>query len=457
MTAMLALTVSVLVVIAYAVTAQALTSEIDAALESEAQAYSAAMKGAVAGDGLTEATRAYLGGRTARGTGHDVVLLVTFGSGRALSNSDVRLEDAPQNSPARTVGADSGFSSVEFGSTTFRVFSAPVISNGTPVGVFQAAVDTSVNDDAARRVAFTLGAAGLLSLAVVLPLSYWATRRSLAPLRHMAHDAAHISYKRPGQRIEYQGPGDELGSLAETLNEMLDRLEQAHEEQRRFIGDASHELRTPVAIVRGNVELLRRDTLTPEELEESLAIIEDETLRMSRLLDELLALARIEDSQRASLQPLEVRSLLEEAAARTRSLGNREVHIEGPCPLWIQGDPDLLDQVFANLVRNAIDHTREGGRIDFTCTRSDGTAIVHVTDDGTGIPATDIERIFDRFYRSPGQSRSGEAAGAGLGLAIVRRIIELHGGTITAENVPPRGARFVISLPAITTPEDLAE
>jgi signal transduction histidine kinase len=281
-------------------------------------------------------------------------------------------------------------------------------------------------------------------------VSVWAARQSLRPLRQMAADAASVTHASPGRRIAYDGPADELGSLATSLNAMLARLERSYQDQRRFVADASHELRTPVAIVRGNVELLSRGSMCEADATESLNMIEAEALRMTRLLDELLSLARLEGATR-HFQPLEARTLLDETAAAARALSERVVTVEGPSELWISGDPDLLKQALLNIVRNSIAHTQPGGHLHLECSAQGNRVFLSVTDDGLGIPPDDLERIFDRFFRTGGP-RPEDSGGAGLGLAITSRLIDLHDGEIRAENVQPSGARFTIELPRIVAP-----
>jgi len=167
---------------------------------------------------------------------------------------------------------------------------------------------------------------------------------------------------------------------------------------------------------------------------------------MTRLLDELLSLARFEAVRRAGFQPLSLGTLVEETAARTRALGERRIEVDSDCDAWVEGDLDLLEQALVNLARNAVAHTKPDGRISLTCTSDDGRALVSITDDGAGIPPEDLERVFDRFYRAT-SPRSDVGSGAGLGLAITQRIVELHDGEISVENVQPHGARFTISLP----------
>ncbi len=451
MAVMLGVVVALLVVVAYGATVRTLTYSLDQTLVKEAEAYSAAMAGAPSDAALIDATRAYLTARTGSESGGITpILLVRFSNGRVISNSAVRIEDAPGGPTTDTVGP--AYRRVTLDGETYRVLATPILSSGQPAGVFEAALAEGPIQSTAQGVAATLSAAGLIALALALPLSYLATRRALSPLRRMAVDAEAISHARPGGRIVYNGPRDELGSLASSLNEMLARLEYAFSDQRRFVADASHELRTPVAVVRGNIELLRSGRATGAEAAESIEMIEHESVRMSRLLDELLSLARLEDASRAQFQPLEARTLLEEAAARGRSLAERAITIDGPCNLWVMGDPDLLDQALVNVVRNAVAHTHPGGRITLSCNSDESSVRLTVTDDGPGIPDEDLGRVFDRFYRSPTSRRDGASGGAGLGLAITNRLIELHGGSIHAENADPHGARFVIALPRIPEP-----
>lgn len=454
MTGVLGVAVALLLAAGYLVTVGTLEAAVDDSLRREAAAYRAAVRSAPASDALTVATRSYLSGRPGGSSGVDAVLLAAFENGRVISNSDLRLERVPGNTAVSDPPSSPTFDDVQLDGVRFRVLSVPIVASGRQVGVFQAAVSREQSILLARRVALTLGGAAIIGFALGLPLAYWATRRSLDPLRRMAADAHGVSHAEPGRRIAYAGPADELGTLAASLNAMLDRLEHAFADQRSFIADASHELRTPVAVIRGNAELIRSGAASGSDATESLEQIEAEAIRMSRLLDDLLALARLEDTGRRHFQPLEVSVMLVEAAARARSLANRDIEAERGCEVWVDGDPDLLDRALANLTRNAVAHTDDGGRIELGCARKDDVVELTVTDDGPGIPERDLERIFDRFYRPQGPRPSGDASGAGLGLAITRRLIELHGGSITAENVAPHGARFTIRLPCIEPPAD---
>jgi signal transduction histidine kinase len=378
-------------------------------------------------------------------------------SGRVLSNSDLRLETASGNRAALEPSTTpAGFATVRLGGVEYRVLSAPIAAaDGSRVGLFQAALSYGTVRFVAASVAGSLAAAGLLVVLVGTALSMWAARASLRPLHRMADDAAGITHASPGGRIAYEGPADELGSLAASLNAMLDRLERSYADQRRFVADASHELRTPVAIMRGNVELLRGGRLSEADADESLEMLEAESLRMTRLLDELLSLARLEGSVH-EFQPLEVRTMLEEGAARAQTLGDRVLDVQCNSGVWINGDPDLLDQALVNILRNAVAHTKPGGHITLSCAASLTSVVMSVTDDGPGIPQADLDRIFDRFYRAQGP-RPGDSGGAGLGLAIAKRLVDLHSGEMSAVNVSPTGARFSIALPRLAAPAQNGE
>jgi signal transduction histidine kinase len=451
MTLVLAVGVSMLSFLAYTTVRATLTAEVDRTLLHEADEYGVAMKGSSDTTSLASASRRYLQDRIGASAGPDPILLV-LADGRVISNSELKLEGAAGNAAAKEpTRSPAGFSTVTLGNAAYRVVSAPIANaDGSRVGLFQAALSAESPAAIALSVAEALAAAGLIVILGGAVVSVWAARQSLRPLRQMAADAASVTHASPGRRIAYDGPADELGSLAASLNAMLARLERSYQDQRRFVADASHELRTPVAIVRGNVELLSRGSMCESDATESLRMIEAEALRMTRLLDELLSLARLEGASR-HFQPLEARTLLDEIAAGARALGERTVTVVGASELWISGDPDLLKQALLNIARNSIAHTQPGGHLALACSAIGNRVFLSVTDDGPGIPPDDLERIFDRFFRASGP-RPGDSGGAGLGLAITSRLVDLHDGTIRAENVEPHGARFTIELPRIVAP-----
>lgn len=453
----LAITIALLVAVAYWVTNSSLDAATDRALIREAQAYLAAMRGAPQRSTLPTATRSYLEARASQSAGIDPILLVAFhkpvGTGwRVISNSTIRIEDAARNNELKSPSGSTSFAYVSIGDRTYRLLSVPVYdATGARAGIFQAALAVDAQRSTANLVAVTLTSAGVIAFALGVALSFWTAGRALEPLRRMAVDAASVSHAAPGRRIAYDGPGDELGSLADSVNAMLDRLEAGADEQRRFIADASHELRTPVAIIRGNIELLRTGEGLPSSADESLDMIEQESARMTRLLDDLLGLARLQGPRQRPFQPLHAPTLLAEMAARGRLLGDRVFTATCGTDAWVSGDPDLLEQALLNVVRNAVAHTSDGGHIVLACQAVAGNVRITVTDDGPGIPPAELDRIFDRFYRAQAP-RNEQSGGAGLGLAISKALIGVHGGTVSAENVEPTGARFTISLPRVSDP-----
>lgn len=462
MTFALAVAATLLSVVSYVAVSRQLEADLDRALLRETQAYAAALRAAPLGAApstgsatVLEASRAYLRGRTGALPGGGAILLVRTAEGRLLSNSDVPLEDAlGEVRLLQPTTTRAGFSTVRLRGTAYRVATLPVKdADGTVVAVFQAALPTADIARLAGEVGWTLAAVGLGVTLLGASLSALLARASLTPLRQVADTAEEVTQSSLGKRVDYAGPDDEVGRTVRSLNAMLDRLEAAFAEQRRFIADASHELRTPLAVAAGHLELAQREGVSAEERREELDLVAAEVSRMGRLVDDLLALARLEGKASARTQKLESTVLVAEAVARARGLGERRFTV-GTCPpVWVEGDPDQLEMALMNLLRNAVAHTDRDGWVEVSCRRIDGRVRIRVEDDGPGIRPDDLERIFDRFYRAQGR-RSADSGGSGLGLAIVRRLVELHGGTVTAANRPEGGAMFTIYLPEVPAPTD---
>jgi two-component system OmpR family sensor kinase len=455
LTLTLAVGVVVLSAVAYYRVSERLRADLDRSLVREAEAFSAAMRQDIApGADLQAATRAYLTARTGEYSSVRPVLLVRFASGRVISNSGVLLEHAAANTdaldPAR---ASRLFLDAEFEGEVYRAATVPVTdTTGTVVAVFEAALPTSPTRQLGTELLWTLAAVGAVVGAVGALLSTVAARAALSPLRQAADTAERVTQSSLGERIDYEGPDDEVGRLARAVNSMLDRLEHAFGEQRRFVADASHELRTPLAVITGHLEIVTDPETSREERAHELALVSDEVARMGRLVDDLLALARLEAGPGRAFQPVELGTLLEEGAARARVLGDRNIEVVAPEQVWASGDPDGLMQAVLNLVVNAVAHTREGGLVRMGATVMDGRAVLSVEDDGPGIRRGDEERVFDRFYRAQGP-RGARTGGSGLGLAVTSRIVELHCGTVSAANRREGGAMMTISLPAIDDPD----
>ncbi|MDA3936278.1 MAG: HAMP domain-containing sensor histidine kinase, partial [Actinomycetota bacterium] len=282
-------------------------------------------------------------------------------------------------------------------------------------------------------------------------MSGWVASKALRPLRQMAETATRVSTSSLYERIDYDGPADELGVLADALDSMLDRLEGSFGEQKRFVADASHELRTPLTIISGHLEAAEHQT-DAEEHADSLRIALDEVASMSRLVEDLLALARLDAGPPRPFQPLHVPTLAEEIAHRANSIGSRSVDVTCGGDMWIMGDPELLERAVMNLITNAFQHTPSSAAVALTCKSQGSRSLIQVMDNGSGIADEDLPRLFDRFYRASNSRRTG-AEGAGLGLAIVKRLVDLHGGTVEVENGERGGVTFTISLSTIAPPE----
>jgi signal transduction histidine kinase len=301
------------------------------------------------------------------------------------------------------------------------------------------AVGTSEVSDSVRvvRTVMLIGAPILLGLLAYL--SWMVTGWTLRPVEELRRGAEEIAGKAGARRLPLPVAQDEVHRLAETLNRMLARLEAGRERQRAFVADAAHELRSPLASVRTQLEVAHR--LGPASMDAE--VIEDlltETDRMSRLVSDLLLLARLDEDQIAGMRRAAERrevvdlSLIAADVAERVEGGRVPVEVDAGDSVLVDGDPDALLRVLSNLVDNAVRHARS--RVRVVCRAGSGAggslAEVTVTDDGPGIAVGDRERVFARFTRLD-DARDRDAGGAGLGLAIVREVVRAHGGTVTLD------------------------
>jgi len=232
------------------------------------------------------------------------------------------------------------------------------------------------------------------------------------------------------------------------FNEMLDRLEQVFRSQQRFVADVSHELRTPLTTIRGNLDLLKMGAAeSPEDRQATLATIEGEVTRLSRLVSDLLFLARSETGIPMEFQPVELDTLLLDVYRQAQTLVNGVTLTLGhEDQAVVKGDPDRLRQLFLNLVDNALKYTPAGGQVTLSLYREGNWAKIIVEDTGIGIPEEAIPHLFERFYRVD-KARSRGRGGTGLGLAIVKEVTDSHGGHIEVTSEEGRGSRFTVWLP----------
>ncbi len=283
--------------------------------------------------------------------------------------------------------------------------------------------------------------------------SYWMSARALAPVDRITLMARTIGARNLSNRLEVPQTRDELQRLSETLNGMLERLEQAFRKITQFTADASHELRTPISLMRTEAEITLSQPRTADEYREAFASVYTELESTSELVENLLILARA-DSGAETLQngTVDFAEILREACQKGRILAEHKAisfrdHIPAQ-PLWIRGEANSLRRLFLILIDNAVRYTPPGGIVELTGVLSDGThsALCVVRDTGIGITSEDLPHIFERFYRAD-KARSHESGGVGLGLSIGRWIAEAHGGTIEVESSPGNGSIFRVQLP----------
>ena len=294
----------------------------------------------------------------------------------------------------------------------------------------------------------------LIGLPLVLALAgiggYLLAGGTLRPLSSMAAQARRITDSSLHTRIEIGRAAEEMETLVASFNELLSRLDQSFDGMRRFVADASHELRTPISVIRGEADVALSLDRTPAEYQASLAVVLDESRRLSRLVDDLLNLARADAGRvRLQLHDFYLNELVSDCCRSAQAIaGARRLTVEC-CPgddLQYRGDEDLLRRLVMNLLDNAIRYTPPGGTVS-AALEPNGTSVrLRISDTGVGIAAEDAARVFERFYRA-GEARSRQDGGFGLGLAIVKWIAESHRGSVECASHPGAGSTFTVTLP----------
>ena len=345
----------------------------------------------------------------------------------------------------RLLNSPLGFSTVRLEDIgAVRVITRPIERAGERVGVLRVGEPLTSVDRAQEGVAKAFLVAGSLTLLAALAAGYAVAARTADPLRRMARTAAMIDAGELTHRIGTAGPSQEVRTLAESFDHMLDRLDDAFARQREFVSDASHELRTPLTVIRGQLEVLARSTdVSAEDVRRVEARVTTEVARMQRLVDELLLLASAEEGAPPQLKQVNVRRFLSEQLHTIDATADRRFAIGDVVDGTVEADPHALAQAMRNLTRNAVEHTDAGGSVRLSAVAHGDRVEFAVEDDGPGIPVADRGRVFERFYRA----RPSAAPGSGLGLAIARAIIEAHSGRIWADQAPLGGARVAFELP----------
>jgi two-component system, OmpR family, sensor kinase len=344
------------------------------------------------------------------------------------------------------VDAEEGLSTVSTDETgQLRVLTVPVAAGSARIGSFRVADPLTSVDQALQGLRNTFIAVGLGALLLSVTIAIWLANLISRPLRRMAGVASAVDSGDLSHRIDYEGE-DEVGVLADSFNHMMDRLEQGFRRQREFVSDASHELRSPLTVLRGRIEQLTTKAGDHDAIASEAEELIGEVRRMERLVTDMLTLAQAERGELIQRRQVPIEDFVEDLRRDLPLLGPREYRVESTLNGELDADPDRLAQVLRNLVTNAVRHTSSHGHIEISVTSDDGTAVFSVHDDGTGIEPEQLSRIFDRFHRTD-EGRSRAAGGSGLGLAIARAIVEAHGGTITAQSPPNQGATVSFRIP----------
>ena len=379
--------------------------------------------------------------------GQNVVLEVAPGPGLSQLPPMVLVALRRAATGARTVAAPGG-------QGLLRLQTTKVAAGTLVVAASMDQVDRTVGQ---ARLIILLGSFAvvlLIGAGVVLIL-----RRGLRPIEQMAAEADRITAGDLTDRVDLKGPGSEVGRLGAALNDMLARIEATVQEReadqeamRRFFADASHELRNPLASLRANAELYQQGALARrDQVDEVMHRIGSETRRMSALVDDMLRLARLDQHPDQNYAPIDLTNLIRQCTDRAQDAEpNRTWRIRIDENLTIEGDEELLRRTIDNLTANIHTHTPDTAIATICATTADDHIVIEVSDDGPGVPADELPRVFDRFYRA---QASSARTGSGLGLAIVAEAAAAHRGSVEAKPVSPHGLCITLTLPAKGNPD----
>ncbi len=356
------------------------------------------------------------------------------------------------DTPLPTGPEDSVYTGSVGGSDAVRVLQ---INRGTMR--IRVAVDASPLTEWEKSMWWTYAIIIPLTLAFLAGGARWLYVKALKPVDDIVEAAERITAKSLEQRLPLTGNRDEIGHLTTVLNRMIDRLQLSFEQARRFSADASHELKTPLTIIRGELEIALRSGEIPHGVERTMLDLLDETGRLIHIVEGLLLLSQADAGKfPVGSDPVPLTELIEELAEDIEILGDRleiEVTLQLEPSVRVKGSPQFLRQLVLNLFDNAIKYNRRSGTIRCELTTAAGMAVFRIANTGETIPPGDRERIFNRFFRVESSRTRGDAGGGqGLGLSIAREIVRAHGGTLTIENSEPGWTMFQFTIPLCDSP-----
>lgn len=438
-------------IMAYGLLTYSLSQEVNVALQGVAQVIAARVHGE---------------GRTSPAPDVDELFRRFFGFAPSdryfeLRDPQGRHDSVPQPSPGPLSVSPQALHNALQGIATFetvkkpgsypvRVLIAPILEAGRVINVVTVGISLENMMKTLRRFDLIMAAVLPLGLLLAGGGGWLLARRALKPVDSMTQAVRRISGEHLQERLPETGSGDELDRLANTLNEMLGRLEDSFRQVRQFSADASHELQTPLTILKGEIEVALRSPRSLEEYQRVLHSCLEEIERIGRLVGGLLLLARADAGVlRLDLQSVDLPELVTEVVTRMRRLAEEKsilLRSDFSEPISIQGDKEHLQRLLLNLVDNAIKYTQPGGLVTVSLKGDDHQVRIIVTDTGIGLSPSEQEQIFTRFYRSAEAKSQG--GGAGLGLCLVRSIAEAHGGSIEVDSTLGQGSTFTVVLPA---------
>ncbi len=346
--------------------------------------------------------------------------------------------------------ADTGLTELAQGWYTFTTPRGRVRADAERIGVgtIVVAADLSLIDTANAELRIMFSALWVAAVAVGAAIAAAVAGRALQPVATLIATARDIAETRDFERrVHIAGhPDDELVTLARTFDDMLVSLDDAYRQQQRFLGDVSHELRTPLTTIRGNAELLATGELSPADERQAIARIARESARVSRLVDELLVLARADAAEAFVPRPVDLDDVIMEAFDEMRVVGGDRLAVRAIDVAVVNGERDRLKQLALVLIDNALRYTPLPGRVSVALGIEDASAVLSVEDEGVGVDEAELPHVFERFYRGAAARRS-DAGGSGLGLAIARWIVERHGGSIRLASRSGRGTIATARLP----------
>ena len=388
----------------------------------------------------------------------DTRITITSEDGAVLADSqqDPVTMDNHRDRPELLQANESGLGVVtrfsETLSKSMRYMAMPIDDANHQYGFIRVALPLSQIDQRLDRLRNIVMVAASLTAIIALLLGFWIARSFAAPLSRMTNMAQLYSEGDYKQRLEIDRQ-DEIGELAKTLNLFAETAAQREATRRDFIANASHELKTPVTAIQGITETLLEDaSMDDETRQQFLQKVNDQSIRLSQLISDLLALSRLESSGSDSFKNIDLKEIIEDSCKVLQFFAKEKtLSLDVRCPenkVVISGDEESLNQLLINLLDNAIKYTPEGGKVTVQLTTNHEQVIIEVEDNGIGIERADQKRIFERFYRVD-KARSKTLGGTGLGLSIVKHIVIRHQGHIALESAPGQGSLFRVTLPLV--------